>query len=126
MNFLILGAGPRSMPGPTPSRSMPKHQLWAAFLGFAELEDVPPSSRLRRCTRHGRCRSRARGGDRAVRIEWLRRVAAAGSLQSASTRRATTPRPITRSLSAVPETGAVLGPTSPPGSIPGPSPCVGP
>lgn len=78
MNFLILGAGPEEHAWANAIAQHAEHQLWAAFPGFAELEDVPRPLDLDDALAMAGVEAVLVGGDREVRIEWLRRVAAAG------------------------------------------------
>lgn len=78
MNFLILGDGAEEFAWAGSIRHSAEHRLWAAYPGFAELDDVPRPGDFEEALATAGIEAVLVGGDLDVRGEWLRRVAAAG------------------------------------------------
>lgn len=78
MNFLILGDGAEEHAWARAIERHAEHQLWAAFPGFADFADVARPRDFDDALALAGVEAVLVGGDIEVRVEWLRRVAAAG------------------------------------------------
>jgi predicted dehydrogenase len=78
MNFLILGDGAEEHAWAIAIERHRDHQLWAAFPGFEDFPDVACPRDFDAALAVAGVEAVLVGGELADRIEWLRRVAAAG------------------------------------------------